>query len=247
MIAIKNLSIILDGEKIIRNFSAVFPENQVSVLIGRNGCGKTTLLRAIAGLNKAESGTILWKNDDLSAVSVKEHAKIVAFLPQSREVPSVSVRSLVSHGRFPYLEFPRKLRKVDREIISNAMEMAGVSQFAERNLATLSGGQRQKVYIAMVLCQDTPVVLLDEPATYLDISQQLEVLQMAKKIAAMGKTVIMVHHDIPQAVKYGDNVVLMDEGELVYQGSGMEMVKKGLVDRIFGVKTKIIEDNLIIE
>ena len=247
MIAIKNLSVTLDGERIIRNFSAVFPENQVSVLIGRNGCGKTTLLRAIAGLNKAESGSILWKNEDLSAVSVKDHAKIVAFLPQSREVPSVSVRSLVSHGRFPYLEFPRKLRKADREIIGSAMEMAGVSRFAERNLTTLSGGQRQKVYIAMVLCQDTPVVLLDEPATYLDISQQLEVLQMAKNIAKMGKTVIMVHHDIPQAVKYSDNVVLMDKGEIIYQGEGIDMVKKNLVDRVFGVKTRLVDDNLIIE
>ena len=246
MITIKNLKVTLDNEQILHNISAIFPENKVTTIIGRNGCGKTTLLRAIAGLNKAE-GEILWKNTDLKAVSVKDHAKIVAFLPQSREVPSVSVRSLVSHGRFPYLEFPRKLRKADREIIGSAMEMAGVSQFAERNLTTLSGGQRQKVYIAMVLCQDTPVVLLDEPATYLDISQQLEVLQMAKNIAQMGKTVIMVHHDIPQAVKYSDNVVLMDKGEIIYQGEGIDMVKKNLVDRVFGVKTRLVDDNLIIE
>lgn len=247
MITIKNLSVTLDGDSIIRDFSAVFPENQVSMLVGRNGCGKTTLLRAIAGLNKAEKGSIIWKDIDLSKVSVKEHAKIVAFLPQSREVPAVSVRSLVSHGRFPYLEFPRKLRKADKEMIANAMEMAGVTRFADRNLTTLSGGQRQKVYIAMVLCQDTPVVLLDEPATYLDISQQLEVLEMAKAISKMGKTVIMVHHDIPQAVKYSDNVVLMDAGELVYKGSGTEMVKHNLVDRVFGVKTRLIDGNLIIE
>ena len=246
MITIKNLKVTLDNEQILHNISAIFPENKVTTIIGRNGCGKTTLLRAIAGLNKAE-GEILWKDTDLKAVSVKDHAKIVAFLPQSREVPSVSVRSLVSHGRFPYLEFPRKLRKADREIIGSAMEMAGVSQFAERNLTTLSGGQRQKVYIAMVLCQDTPVVLLDEPATYLDISQQLEVLQMAKNIAQMGKTVIMVHHDIPQAVKYSDNVVLMDRGEIIYQGEGIDMVKKNLVDRVFGVKTRLVDDNLIIE
>ena len=246
MITIKNLKVTLDNEQILHNISAIFPENKVTTIVGRNGCGKTTLLRAIAGLNKAE-GEILWKDTDLKAVSVKDHAKIVAFLPQSREVPSVSVRSLVSHGRFPYLEFPRKLRKADREIIGSAMEMAGVSQFAERNLTTLSGGQRQKVYIAMVLCQDTPVVLLDEPATYLDISQQLEVLQMAKNIAQMGKTVIMVHHDIPQAVKYSDNVVLMDMGEIIYQGEGIDMVKKNLVDRVFGVKTRLVDDNLIIE
>ena len=246
MITIKNLKVTLDNEQILHDISAIFPENKVTTIIGRNGCGKTTLLRAIAGLNKAE-GEILWKDIDLKAVSVKDHAKIVAFLPQSREVPSVSVRSLVSHGRFPYLEFPRKLRKADREIIGSAMEMAGVSQFAERNLTTLSGGQRQKVYIAMVLCQDTPVVLLDEPATYLDISQQLEVLQMAKNIAQMGKTVIMVHHDIPQAVKYSDNVVLMDRGEIIYQGEGIDMVKKNLVDRVFGVKTRLVDDNLIIE
>lgn len=246
MIAIKNLNVTLDNEHILHNISANFPENKVTTIIGRNGCGKTTLLRAIAGLNKAK-GEIMWKDTDLQAVSVKDHAKIVAFLPQSREVPAVSVRSLVSHGRFPYLEFPRKLRKADREIIGSAMEMAGVTQFADRNLTTLSGGQRQKVYIAMVLCQDTPVVLLDEPATYLDISQQLEVLQMAKNIAQMGKTVIMVHHDIPQAVKYSDNVVLMDMGEIIYQGEGINMVKRNLVDRVFGVKTRLVDDNLIIE
>ena len=246
MITIKNLKVTLDNEQILHDISAIFPENKVTTIIGRNGCGKTTLLRAIAGLNKSQ-GEILWKDTDLKAISVKDHAKIVAFLPQSREVPAVSVRSLVSHGRFPYLEFPRKLRKADREIIGSAMEMAGVSQFAERNLTTLSGGQRQKVYIAMVLCQDTPVVLLDEPATYLDISQQLEVLQMAKNIAKMGKTVIMVHHDIPQAVKYSDNVVLMDRGEIIYQGEGINMVKRNLVDRVFGVKTRLVDDNLIIE
>lgn len=246
MIAIKNLKVTLDNEQILHDISAIFPENKVTTIVGRNGCGKTTLLRAIAGLNKAE-GEILWKDTDLKAISVKDHAKIVAFLPQSREVPAVSVRSLVSHGRFPYLEFPRKLRKADKEIVNSAMEMAGVSQFAERNLTTLSGGQRQKVYIAMVLCQDTPVVLLDEPATYLDISQQLEVLQMAKNIAQMGKTVIMVHHDIPQAVKYSDNVVLMDRGEIIYQGEGINMVKRNLVDRVFGVKTRLVDDNLIIE
>ena len=219
----------------------------MSVFIGKNGCGKTTLLRAIAGLNKADSGKIMWKDTDLSAVSVKEHAKIVAFLPQSRETPSVSVRSLVSHGRFPYLEFPRTLRKKDKEIVANAMEMADVMKFAERNLSTLSGGQRQKVYLAMVLCQDTPVVLLDEPATFLDISQQLEVISMADKIAKMGKTVIMVHHDIPQAVKYSDNVVLMDDGEIIYAGDGKAMVEKGLVDKVFGVRTRILDGNLIIE
>ena len=246
MITIKNLKVTLDNEQILHDISAIFPENKVTTIIGRNGCGKTTLLRAIAGLNKAE-GEILWKDTDLKAISVKDHAKIVAFLPQSREVPAVSVRSLVSHGRFPYLEFPRKLRKADREIVNNAMEMAGVSQFAERNLTTLSGGQRQKVYIAMVLCQDTPVVLLDEPATYLDISQQLEVLQMGKNFAQMGKTVIMVHHDIPQAVKYSDNVVLMDRGEIIYQGEGINMVKRNLVDRVFGVNTRLVDDNLIIE
>ena len=247
MIKIENLSVSLDGEKIVRNLSAVFPENKVSVIVGKNGCGKTTLLRAIAGLNKADSGKITWKDTDLSAVSIKEHAKIVAFLPQSRETPSVSVRSLVSHGRFPYLEFPRTLRKKDKEIVANAMEMADVMKFAERNLSTLSGGQRQKVYLAMVLCQDTPVVLLDEPATFLDISQQLEVISMADKIAKMGKTVIMVHHDIPQAVKYSDNVVLMDDGEIIYAGDGKTMVEKGLVDKVFGVRTRILDGNLIIE
>ena len=247
MIKIENLSVSLEGEKIVKNISAVFPENKVSVVIGKNGCGKTTLLRAIAGLNKVGSGKITWKDTDLSAVSVKEHAKIVAFLPQSRETPSVSVRSLVSHGRFPYLEFPRTLRKKDKEIVAKAMEMADVTKFAERNLSSLSGGQRQKVYLAMVLCQDTPVVLLDEPATFLDISQQLEVIAMADKIAKMGKTVIMVHHDIPQAVKYSDNVVLMDEGEIIYSGDGKTMVEKGLVDKVFGVKTKILDGNLIIE
>lgn len=247
MITIKNLCLSIDGEEILKNISADFPDNRVTTIIGRNGCGKTTLLRAVAGLNKIKSGSICYNGADLTAVSVKEHARLVSFLPQNREVPAVSVRSLVAHGRFPHLDFPRILTDKDREIIDRSMEMFGVKKFASRSLSTLSGGQRQKVYLAMAVCQDTPVVLLDEPATYLDIAQQLEVINTARQIAQMGKTVIMVHHDIPQAVKYSDNIVLMDEGKAVFQGSGERLVESGLIDSIFSVKTYMAGGHLIIE
>lgn len=247
MITVKNLCLDIDGREILKDVSAVFPRGEITTIIGKNGCGKTTMLRAVAGLNKIKSGRIYYNDEDLTALSVKKHARIVAFLPQSREIPAVSVRSLVSHGRFPHLDFPRVLTDKDREIIESSMELFGVKEYAERSLNTLSGGQRQKVYLAMAVCQDTPVVLLDEPATYLDIAQQLEVTDIARKIAKMGKTVIMVHHDIPQAVRYSDSIVLMDKGKAVFQGSGEELCASKLIERVFSVKTYMTHGRLIIE
>ena len=163
---------------------------------------------------------------------------VLAFLPQNRTVPEITVKNLVLHGRFPYLSYPRRYRPEDHKAAEAAMTKMGISDSADRSLATLSGGQRQKVYIAMALAQDTPVVLLDEPNTFLDISHQLQMMDQAKALAADGKTVVLVLHDLAMALECGDSLVVLSRGQCLFQGNAEETFRSGCLDRAFRVAVK---------
>ena len=140
------------------------------------------------------------------------------------------------HGRFPYLSYPRRYRQEDHRIAAAAMEKMGVTELADRSLSTLSGGQRQKVYIAMALAQDTPVMLLDEPNSFLDISHQLQLMDQAKALAAEGKTVVLVLHDLSLALEYADSLAVLSGGTCLLQGSPEEVFLSGCLERAFGVR-----------
>lgn len=240
MLEIYNLSAGYPGNPVLKDVSLNIPEGSVTVIAGPNGCGKSTLLKALAGILPA-SGSAKLEGLELLTLNRRELARKIAFLPQSRTVPEITVKNLVLHGRFPYLSYPRRYRKEDHFAAEAAMEKMGIASLAQRNLSTLSGGQRQKVYIAMALAQDTPVVLLDEPNTFLDVAHQLQLMEQAKALAAEGKTVVLVLHDLAMALEYADSLAVLLEGSRCFQGSPEEVFLSGFLDQAFGIQVQRVQ------
>lgn len=241
MIELKQVCAGYEGKEVLHNIDLKFEAGKVTVLVGPNGCGKSTLLKAIVRLNLHTSGEIMVQEKAIEIYSAKELAKQVAYLPQSRNVPDISVLRMVLHGRFPYLNYPRKYREIDFQKAREALRWVGLEDKAEENVNRLSGGNQQKVYIAMALAQDTPVILMDEPTTYLDISHQLQVMKLVRRLANEGKAVIMVLHDLTLAMQYADGVCVMSEGNLVSRGTPEEVFQSGVLEEVFGVKVERIE------
>lgn len=237
MLNIQNLTAGYPNNRVLTDVSMTFPEGTVTVVAGPNGCGKSTLLKALAGILPAE-GSLFLDELDLLTLDKRELAKKIAFLPQNRPVPEITVKNLVLHGRFPYLSYPRRYRQEDHRIAAAAMRKMDVTDLADRDIATLSGGQRQKVYIAMALAQDTPVVLLDEPTTFLDISHQMQLMTQAMALAKAGKTVVLVLHDLTMAMEYADSLVVMEDGRVVCRGDAEAVFASGKLAKVFGIQVK---------
>ena len=179
------------------------------------------------------------KLDDFSQ---KEMAKQAALLPQSRSIPGIPVEQLVLHGRFPYLGLSRRPGKEDKEKVAEAMELAGVADMRHRDLRSLSGGERQKAYLAMVIAQDTDLIYLDEPTTYLDLNRQAELMGMMRQMQQNGKTVITVLHDLNQACRYCDHLIVMKKGAVMAQGTPDEVMTEGLLKDVFDLDVIIHRD-----
>lgn len=235
MIEVSGLSAGYPGRPVLREISLSIPRGSLTVIVGPNGCGKSTLLKTLCGILPAQTGEILLSGKPLSAYSAVQRARTVSYLTQSRPVSGLTAEQMVLHGRFPYLRYPRRYRAEDLAIARQAMTQMGILELADQPLATLSGGTRQKVYLAMALAQDTPIVLLDEPTTYLDISHQLQMLSHARALCRAGKTVVMVLHDLSAALQTADRVVVMGEGRVVRQGGAEEIFASGCLDAAFGV------------
>ena len=216
------------GEKLIlHDISLDFPQGIVTAILGPNGSGKSTLLKAAAGLLPLASGAV---------VAEEPRARHVAYLPQSRRVPEMTVRQLVLQGRYPWLGWPRRYGEKDHELARRAMERLEVAGLADRPLAELSGGTRQKCYLAMTLAQDTEVLLLDEPTSFLDPAHQLRLMALCRELAAEGKAVAVVLHDLPLALRFADRVAVMDAGRLLMVDSPAGLLKSGLLEKTFAVK-----------
>lgn len=237
MLEIRHLSAGYPGNPVLRDISLTIPGGAVTVIAGPNGCGKSTLLKALTGILPA-AGSATLDGQELLGIPGRERARLVAFLPQNRQVPEISAKNLVLHGRFPYLSYPRRYRQEDLTAAEAAMEKMGIGDLAERRLNTLSGGQRQKVYIAMALAQDTPVVLLDEPNAFLDIAHQLQLMEQARALAGEGKTVVLVLHDLTMALECADSLAVLGEGTCLLQGSPEEVFLSGCLNRAFGVEVR---------
>ena len=236
MIEIKDLQTGFSAKTVSRSLSLKIESGSFVCLIGPNGCGKTTLLRTIAGLLPAKKGDIFINGKSLRQYSSKELARNIAYLPQVREIPDITVDTLVSHGRFPYLGFSRKLGRTDHEKIKDALELSNAGRFAEKKLKELSGGERQQAYLAMTIAQDTPILLLDEPGTYLDISNRFSVMETALKLNRKGITVLMTLHDLSEAMWFSPMVCLMDTcGSLRFSGTPQALYDSGLLQEIFDV------------
>lgn len=235
MFELQHAAVGYEGVPILKNVSFTVQAGQVTTLVGTNGCGKTTLLKAIARQLPLLDGQILLQGRPIQSYDRKEFARAAAFMPQVRNIPEISVRGLVSHGRFPYLGLSRQMTAKDRAAVEQAMQATGVVQWADRDLRELSGGERQRVYLAMALAQGGEAILLDEPTTYLDVAAQFELLELLRQLADQGKTVLLVLHDLAQALQYSDRVVVLSQGKLAACDAPQQLFEQRILDGIFGV------------
>ncbi len=242
MVEIKNLKAGYGKTEILSGISLTAEFGEITTVIGANGCGKSTLLKAIVGLIPALSGSIRVEGVLVDNMSSIERAKKISYLPQGKNIPDISAGRMVLHGRFPYLSYPRKYRKVDFAVVENVMEQMGILHLADKPLSALSGGMRQKVYIAAALAQETDVIIMDEPTTYLDIGRQLSLSKTVKGLSEKGKTIIMVLHDILLALKISDKIAVMENGIISVCGTPREIMESGITEKIYGVSIKSIDD-----
>ena len=241
MVEIRDLRVSYEGEEVLHGMDAHFPKGKISVIIGPNGSGKSTTIKAMMRLVASDSGSVEIDGEPVSSLSQTELARKMAYIPQGRNVPDITVNRMVMHGRFPYLSYPRRYRPEDHEVVRKALEWVGLTDLAHNKMSQLSGGQRQKVYLAMTLAQDTGVILMDEPTTYLDIRNQFELLDRARLLAKEGKTVIMILHDLESVLRYADHVVLMDSGSVTASGTASEVLASEALKKAFGIELSFIE------
>ena len=229
MIEVQNLSSRYGKEPVLRQISCRMNDGEVVGLLGPNGAGKSTMLRLMARILKPQSGTILVDGKDAVDYPAKPFARQLAFLPQSRPMPVLTVNSLVSLGRFAH-------GKGDREAVEKAIHTVGLDDFANRDVRTLSGGQRQMAYLAMLLSQESPNVLLDEPFTHLDIGAQLDVAEVIRHMRDEGKCVAVVLHDLSMLEKVCDRALLLDEGSIAFDGSAPDCLRSEALQKAFQVR-----------
>ena len=240
-ISVRNLSISYEDNNIIEDMDLSIPKGMITIIIGSNGCGKSTLLKTIARINKPKNGDIFINNKNIKKIKEKDIAKEVAFLPQGPVCPSgLIVRELVAYGRFPHQKLIGGLNSHDKEIIDWAINETGLSDFKDREVENLSGGQRQREWIAMTLAQETDIIMLDEPTTYLDMSYQLEVLEVLEKLnKEKNITVVIVLHELNNACRFANNIVGLKKGKIICEGKPIDVINKSTLKEIYGINATL--------
>jgi iron complex transport system ATP-binding protein len=233
-----------DSRMILDRISLEITSNKISVLIGANGCGKSTLLKTLARLIKPASGEVLLDGRPIHSIPSKQLARVIGLLPQSPIVPvGITVADLVGRGRFPHQSIFGTWSRKDYEAVAEAMEIMKITELANRSIDELSGGQRQRVWIAMALAQQTDILFLDEPTTFLDITYQIEILDLLTDLnRKFGTTIVMVLHDINLAARYADCLFALREGKLIAEGKPSEVITGQLVKEVFGLDCSVIQD-----
>jgi iron complex transport system ATP-binding protein len=240
----RDLCLAYDDREIVERLSVSIPTGKITVIVGPNACGKSTLLRALARLLKPKRGTVLLDGRSIRKISTREVAAKLGILPQSPVAPEgISVADLVGRGRYPHQGWLRQWTAADRAAVDDALAATGTLELAGRPVDELSGGQRQRVWIAMTLAQGTALMLLDEPTTYLDFAHQVEVLDLLVDLNQRdGRTIVLVLHDLNQACRYAHHLVAMRAGSIVAEGPPAEIVTPQLVTDVFGLPCRVIED-----
>ena len=242
MISILDLSSGYGHFPVLRGVGFTAQAGELTVLIGPNGSGKSTLLKTMARLLPAREGKILLCGEDIRAFSRKALARKIAYLPQNRDVPALCVYALALHGRYPYLGFPRKPGRADHEAVLSALEQTGMLALKDRPLASLSGGERQRAYLAMLLSQEAQTILLDEPTAHLDISARLQFLELIKRLRKAGKTLVVVLHELDDALSIADQIILLDGGKLRFGGTPDALLKTRALREAFFVEPHVYMD-----
>ena len=240
----ENLAVGYDQREIIHDLSVRIPAGKISVIVGANACGKSTLLKALARLLKPSRGTVLLDGKSIHQIPTREVATRLGLLPQSPTAPEgITVADLVGRGRYPRQGWIRQWTAADDEAIADAMTSTDVLEIADRPIDELSGGQRQRVWIAMALAQETGILLLDEPTTFLDLTHQFEVLDLLVDLNKRDdRTIVLVLHDLNQACRFGDHLIAMKDGAIVAEGNPDEVITEQLVQDVFGLPVKVIPD-----
>lgn len=236
-----NLNISYGSLDIVKNLNLNIPKGKITTIIGANGCGKSTVLKTIARILTPKSGEIYINEKNIKEQGAKELAKVMAVLPQSPQAPNgLTVEELIAYGRFPHQKGFGKLKKEDKNIIQWALEVTGLIEFRERDIEDLSGGQRQRAWIAMTLAQETEIIMLDEPTTYLDMSYQLEVLEVLQKLnKEKNITVVIVLHELNNACRFADNIIGLKKGKIICQGRPLDVINKENLKEIYGIDANL--------
>ncbi|MFP7733557.1 ABC transporter ATP-binding protein [Priestia aryabhattai] len=240
----EKLSLSYDSTSIIRNIDLYIPEGKISIIIGSNGCGKSTILRSLARLLKPTEGCIYLNGKDIHRHSSKEVAKKLAILPQAPEAPEdLTVKELCYYGRHPHKGLFARYSAEDHQIVEEALQATKLSNLSHRTLDELSGGQRQRAWIAMALAQGTELLLLDEPTTYLDLAHQIEVLELLRSLNQKRNcTIVMVLHDLNQAARYADHLISISNGQIYKEGSPAQVFTEGMIRDVFNLSSTIIQN-----
>lgn len=240
-IATENLAVAYDDRLIVDDLDMQLPQGKITAIIGPNGCGKSTVLKAVGRILKPKNGMVYLNGDDIRRLSTREVAQKMAILPQSPQAPAgLTVGELVAYGRFPHQRGFGKLKPEDKKIIAWALEVTKLTEFETTAVDNLSGGQRQRVWIAMALAQQTDLILLDEPTTYLDLSYQLEVLELLYRLnREQGCTIVMVLHDLNLAARFADYMVAIRSGDIIRHGTPEDVMTSGVLRETFHIDAEI--------
>ncbi len=243
MIKIDNLKIQYSTGQIFHVSDISFKEGEISSIIGKNGSGKTTVLRALAGLSRYK-GSITLDGRETRDYKGRERARHVAYLPQVLSNVNMDVLTLVEHGRYPYHGNFRRMSGEDRDKVERALELTSMTGSRNRNVKELSGGERQRAYLAVIIAQDAPMILLDEPTTYMDLKAQGMFFDILKRLACEGHGVVMTMHDLEQCFRTSDRICLMDKGCLLRHGTADEIAgEEEHLRALFGVSVRKSEDD----
>lgn len=236
-----------NNNTVFKNFNIEIPRGKITTFIGPNGSGKSTILKTISRLIIPSTGNILLNGESIHSIPTKLVAQKLALLPQGSTTPSeITVEDLVEYGRFPYKSRFSKITETDKEIIKWALESTNMINLKSKEVDELSGGQRQRAWISMALAQKTGIILLDEPTTFLDISYQLEILQLLRDLnTTQNSTIVMVLHDLNHAIMFSDYLVIIKDGKMKYFGTPIEVITKEILKEIFDVESEIINHPIL--
>lgn len=240
----KDLHLGYDDRAVVTGLDLAVPPGRITAIVGANACGKSTLLRALARLLAPRAGAVSLDGRALHAIPTRELAQQLGILPQSPVAPEgLTVIDLVNRGRSPHQTWWRQWTKADEQAVHDALAATGTTDLADRAVDELSGGQRQRAWIAMAVAQGTPVLLLDEPTTYLDLAHQIDVLDLVVDLNRReGRTIVMVLHDLNQACRYADHVIAMKKGSIVAEGAPADVITAETVEDVFGLRCQVTTD-----
>ncbi|MES9622118.1 ABC transporter ATP-binding protein [Streptomyces tuirus] len=240
----ENVTLAYDQRVIAEQLSVEIPDQSFTVIVGPNACGKSTLLRALSRMLKPSEGRVLLDGNVIQSMPAKKVARTLGLLPQSSVAPDgITVADLVGRGRYPHQGILRQWSTEDERVVQESMRQTGVAELGDRYVDELSGGQRQRVWIAMALAQQTPLLLLDEPTTYLDIQHQIDVLDLCAELhEEQGRTLVAVLHDLNHAARYATHLIALREGRVIAEGAPKDIVTAGLVEEVFGLRCQVIDD-----